>query len=205
LVGGTGLYLQAITDDFELPGQFPEARESVDAEPDTRALYARLEQLDPAAASKMEPDNRRRVVRALEVTIGSGRPFSSFGPGIGAYPPTKFAMFALRMESELNAARIEERVDAMFDAGLVEEVRSLDERYSLTKTARQALGYKEILDHLDALDIDSAKDEVKRRTRSFARRQRVWFRRDPRITFYDVEDHSLAVLPELLAAVSRSE
>jgi tRNA dimethylallyltransferase len=205
LVGGTGLYLQAITDNFEMPGQFPEARAEIEAEPDTRLLHARLVEHDPLAASRMEPDNRRRIVRALEVAIGSGRPFSSYGPGIGAYPETPFQLLALRMESERNAVRIETRVDVMFEVGLVDEVRLLNERYTLAKTARQALGYKEILDNLDALDVDTAAEEIKRRTRSFARRQRVWFRRDPRITFFDVDENPLDALPALLHAVSRPE
>jgi tRNA dimethylallyltransferase len=205
LVGGTGLYLQAITDRFELPGQFASVREELDAEVDTRMLYDRLRTADPVAAGRMEPDNRRRIVRALEVTIGSGRPFSSFGPGVGAYPPTSFRLLALRMEPELNAHRIERRVDAMFAAGLVEEVLMLDSTFELTKTARQALGYKEILNSLPALDVVTAADEIKRRTRSFARRQRVWFRRDPRICFFDVEDNPESALPALLDAVSRQE
>lgn len=205
LVGGTGLYLQAITDNFELPGQYPEARAEVESESDTRLLHGRLVELDPVAAARMEPDNRRRIVRALEVALGSGRPFSSFGPGIGAYPETEFQLLALRMDSERNSARIEKRVDAMFEAGLVDEVRALNAKYQLTKTAKQALGYKEILNNLDSLDVVAAADEIKARTRSFARRQRAWFRRDPRITFFDVEDEPLSVLPALQAAVSRPE
>jgi len=205
LVGGTGLYLQAITDNFEMPGQFPEVREEVELELDTRVLFSRLLALDPLAASRMEPDNRRRIVRALEVTLGGGRPFSSYGPGIGAYPETPFRLLALRMDAECNAARIEARVDAMFEMGLVQEVRSLNERYELAKTAKQALGYKEILDSLDALDLGTAAEEIKRRTRSFARRQRVWFRRDPRFTFFDVDENPLEALPAILHAVSRPE
>lgn len=198
LVGGTGLYLQAVTDGFTIPGQFPDVKAELESSGETRALHLRLSELDPVAASRIEPDNRRRVIRALEVTLGSGRPFSSFGPGIGAYPETPFRMLALRMDPERNARRIEHRVDAMFEAGLVDEVRALNQEFVLTKTARQALGYKEILDNLDALDVDTAAEEIKRRTRSFARRQRVWFRRDPRMTFLDVEDDAMRVLPEVL-------
>jgi tRNA dimethylallyltransferase len=80
LVGGTGLYLRSLVDDLDIPAQFPEVRAVLDADPDTAALHARLAALDPLAASRMEPGNRRRVVRALEVTLGAGRPFSSFGP-----------------------------------------------------------------------------------------------------------------------------
>ena len=86
LVGGTGLYLRAVIDDLTLPGRFPEVRAELEAEPDTVALHRRLAELDPVAAARMEPTNRRRVVRALEVTLGSGRPFSSFGPGLDDLP-----------------------------------------------------------------------------------------------------------------------
>ena len=80
LVGGTGLYLRAVIDDLDIPGRYPEAREALEQDPDTLGLHRRLADLDPVAAGRMEPTNRRRVVRALEVTVGSGRPFSSFGP-----------------------------------------------------------------------------------------------------------------------------
>ena len=82
LVGGTGLYLTALVDDLTLPGRFPEVAADLETEPDTVALHERLTTLDPVAAARMQPSNRRRIVRALEVTIGSGRPFSSFGPGL---------------------------------------------------------------------------------------------------------------------------
>lgn len=202
LVGGTGLYLQAITDRFTLPGQFPDVRAELELVADTHSLHARLKELDPLAAERMEPDNRRRIVRALEVTVGSGMPFSSYGPGMEAYPETDFQLLALRMHPELNALRIEQRVEEMFARGLVEEVRQLHEQFDLAKTARQAIGYKEILEALPELDTGTAADEVKRRTRSFARRQRVWFRRDPRFTFFDVNETAEGVLDALLEAVT---
>src|SRR3546814_11273335 len=93
--GGTGLYIQAVVDDLEIPGQYPEVRAELEAAPDTVALHGRLAELDPLAASRMEPTNRRRVLRALEVTVGSGRPFSSFGPGVDAHPTTPFPPVAL--------------------------------------------------------------------------------------------------------------
>jgi tRNA dimethylallyltransferase len=96
LVGGTGLYVQAVVDDLDIPGQHPEVRAALEAEPDTAALHARLRALDPVAAARMEPGNRRRVVRALEVTLGSGRPFSSFGPGVHATPARPSRCWASR-------------------------------------------------------------------------------------------------------------
>src|SRR5690606_38104194 len=97
LVGGTGLYLQAALDDLQIPGRFPQVRAELEADADTAALHARLVALDPVAASRMEPTNRRRVIRALEVTLGSERPFSSYGPGLDAYPPARVRLVGLRL------------------------------------------------------------------------------------------------------------
>jgi tRNA dimethylallyltransferase len=96
LVGGTGLYLQAVVDGLRLPGEWPDVRAELEAEAATPAgvgaLHGRLAVADPPAAARIEPSNARRVVRALEVTLGSGQPFSSFGPGLDAYPPTTFRL-----------------------------------------------------------------------------------------------------------------
>ena len=185
LVGGTALYLRAVVDGLTIPGQFPDARARIEKQKDTAALHARLRELDPAAAGRMEPTNRRRIVRALEVTEGSGRPFSSFGPGLEAHPATPFSLVGIAIDREEVDRLIEERFRAMVDAGLVEEVRSLLGRIAIARTARQALGYREILGHVeDGVALDDAVAEAIRRTRAFARRQQAWFRRDPRITWY---------------------
>ena len=111
-MGGTGLYLRAVVDGLELPGHWPELRASLEAEAgrDMAALRARLEALDPAAAAKMEPTNARRIVRALEVCLGSGRAFSSFGPGLDTYPPTAVVQIGLRWSRPALAERIEAAV-----------------------------------------------------------------------------------------------
>ena len=109
LVGGTALYVQAIVDELDIPAQYPEVRAELDAEPDTAALHARLHALDPLAADRMDPANRRRVVRALEVTLGSGRLFSTSGPGLDVHPPTPFTMVGLRRSSDDLRARIAAR------------------------------------------------------------------------------------------------
>jgi tRNA dimethylallyltransferase len=202
LVGGSGLYFNAITDQLTPPGRYPDIKAELDANPDTEALYERLNAIDPLAASRMQPTNRRRIVRALEVTLGSGRPFSSFGPGIDAYPPTRFRIAGLWLPRPVVAARIAARFDAMMAEGLVEEVRRLAKSPTgLSRTARQALGYREILAHLEQeqdADLDKAKAETIRRTRAFARRQRVWWRRDPRITWFGASENPLAVMPAVL-------
>lgn len=200
LVGGTGLYLRAVVDDLAIPGEFPDVRGGLEAEPDTVALHRRLARLDPVAADRMEPTNRRRVVRALEVTVGSGRPFSAFGPGLDAHPPTPFLLAGVWLPRDVMAARIEERFDGMLAAGLVDEVRHLAARpLELSRTARQALGYKELLAHIGGrTGLDDARAEAIRRTRQFARRQRVWFRRDPRIVWHGTATNPFAVLGALL-------
>jgi tRNA dimethylallyltransferase len=185
LVGGTGLHFRALVDDLEIPGRFPEARAEVEAEPDTLALHARLHELDPVAAGRMEPTNRRRVVRALEVAVGSGRPFSSYGPGLEAYPPTPFRLVGVALPDEVLDARIARRYEEQMAIGFLDECRRLlaDPR-GVSRTAGQALGYRELFAHLGGeMPLDEALDLATRRTRRFARRQRSWFARDPRITW----------------------
>jgi tRNA dimethylallyltransferase len=198
LVGGTGLYFQSIVDDLTPPAQYPEIKNDLEAEPDTAVLYLRLQNLDGAAADRIEPNNRRRVIRALEVCLGSGRPFSSFGPGIGTYPPSRFRLAGLWLPRPVVSRRIGERLAAMVAAGFPDEVDKLRAK-GLSRTARQALGYREILAHLEhGLPLDQALAEAIRRTRAFARRQRVWWRRDPRITWFGAAENPLAVVPALL-------
>jgi tRNA dimethylallyltransferase len=191
LVGGTGLYLRAVVDRLAVPGRFPDVAAVLEAQAQTpegtARLHARLSELDPTAAQRMEPSNRRRIVRALEVTLGAGRPFSSFGPGLDAYAPTPFTLVGIGFDPVDHGARIERRFKDWLDAGFVDEVRALAQRpRGLSRTARQALGYRELLAHVEeGLPLEQAVAEAIRRTRAFARRQWAWFRRDPRITWLD--------------------
>jgi len=202
-VAGTGLYLTAVIDDLQLPGEWPEVRAALQAEPDVDVLFARLQELDPRAASRMDKSNRRRIERALEVCIGSGRPFSSFGPGTGAYPPSSARQIGILWPRETLSQRIERRVHAMMAAGLLGEVRGLAARFTLSREARQALGYKELLEHLDGhLSLEEAVAKIVLRTRQFAVRQERWFRRDPRIEWVTVQADPVAeVAPRVLAAL----
>ncbi|HTZ07461.1 MAG TPA: tRNA (adenosine(37)-N6)-dimethylallyltransferase MiaA [Acidimicrobiales bacterium] len=206
LVGGTGLYLRAVVDGLRIPGRWPELAADLEREADgpggTARLHARLADLDPAAAARIDPGNRRRVVRALEVTVGSGRPFSSFGPGLEAYPPTPFVLVGLNLDRARLDARIEERFDALLERGLLDEVRALAAAPGgLSRTARQALGYRELLAHVErGVPLEEARAEAVRRTRALARRQWAWFRRDPRIRWLDPEADPLAQLLAVLDA-----
>ena len=185
LVGGTGLYVRAVIDELQIPGRYPEVREELEAEPDTAAMHRRLAALDPAAATRMEPSNRRRIVRALEVTLGSGRLFSSYGPGMDHYPSTPFVQVGLRWGREGLDGRIAARYQRQVADGFLDEVRALAE-HPISQTAAQALGYKELLAHLRGeATLDEALDQAVTRTRRFARRQERWFRRDPRIRWID--------------------
>jgi tRNA dimethylallyltransferase len=201
LVAGTGLYLRSVTDPMEVPGRWPAVRTELEARVGTEginALHRQLLALDPAAAAKMEPTNARRVVRALEVTLGSGRQFSSFGPGVDIYPPNQFVQFGLRWQRPALTRRIAERVHRMIDNGLLAEAESLANG-TISRTARQALGYKELFDYLDGrCAFDAAVDLIITRTRQFAVRQERWFRRDPRIRWIDIDIDPVAeALPVL--------
>lgn len=181
LVGGAGLYVRAVVDDLDIPGRYPDVRRRLEADPDTAGLHRRLAEFDPQAAARMAPSNRRRVIRALEVTLGGGRPFSSYGPGLDRYPPTPFAQVGLDWPRPDLDARIEARYRRQLDDGFLDEVRALAGR-DLSRTAAQALGYRELLAQLRGeLTLEEAVEAAVARTRRFARRQQRWFRRDPRI------------------------
>ncbi len=210
LVGGTGLYVQAVLDDLSFPGEDLGVRaewEARTAEPGgISAAYEELRARDSEGAARIDPHNARRIVRALEVVTVTGRPFSSFTPGIGAFGPTAFPVRVAGawLPRAVLGERIAHRVEAMRRAGLVEEVRRAMDGPGLSRTARQAIGYREIADRLDRGEAPDATtfEAMTRRTRSFARRQRMWFRRDPRITWFAAGRNPCAVLPAVLAAWS---
>lgn len=208
LVGGTGLYYQVVVDDFDLPGEDRDLRASLyeraDAPGGAAALLAELAERDPVAAGRIEPGNTRRIVRALEVTMATGRPFSSFGPGVFGDRPAhlRVAAAGIWLPRDLGAERIEARIRAMVDDGLLEEVQRLaGAPGGLSRTAREGIGYKEILDHFEGSipTLEAAMRRTGERTRQLARRQRMWFRRDRRITWIGSAGNPLATLPALLA------
>lgn len=188
LVGGSGLYVQAVLDELEFPGTDAGLRAQLDAELAERgapALHARLADLDPAAAEAVLPTNGRRIVRALEVIALTGRPFPARFPA-GAAPRYDAVLLGVERPTDDLDARVARRVARMFAAGLVEETRGLLPGLRDGRTASRALGYQQVLDALDTGgDLGGASRDTVRATRRFVRRQRSWFRRDPRVRWLD--------------------
>ncbi len=193
LVGGSGLYLRAVVDDLEFPPRSPEVRGSLESraeEQGAEALYGELQRLDPVAAARIEPGNMRRIVRALEVIELTDRPFSA-NTAWGRYESRYDLRIAgLELPRHLLYERIERRVDEMLERGLVEEAIAVAAR-GLGPTARQALGYKQILDAAPGAGPDEVRADIIRATKRFARRQLSWFRADPRLIWFDASDKGL--------------
>ena len=189
IVGGSGLYVRALTDDLDFPGTDPQIRAALEARAAAvggRALWEELRRADPAAAERIEAANTRRVVRALEVLAVTGRPFSATLPRYEDLVPT--VHLALRPERAALNARIDARARAIFDAGLIEEVRALvDEGLAEGTTAPRAIGYAQALAVLDGtMSREEAVEATAAATRKLASRQIKWFRRDPRVHWIDV-------------------
>jgi len=193
LVGGSGLYFRAVVDDLLFPPRSATVREALEFEVDelgSKALHDRLTELDPKAAAKIEPANARRIVRALEVIELTGEPFSdndSFDRYESIYD---LAMIGLTRPRTQLYERIEARVTRMMDQGLVDEARLLS-ALGVSRTARQALGYRQILDSPET-HPDALRDEIVRATKRFARRQESWVRADPRGQWFDAADPECA-------------
>ncbi|OIV36468.1 tRNA (adenosine(37)-N6)-dimethylallyltransferase MiaA [Mangrovactinospora gilvigrisea] len=210
LVGGSGLYVRAALDAMDFPGTDPRVRARLEAElakTGTGPLHARLAAADPAAAAAILPSNGRRIVRALEVIEITGQPFTARLPE-HTYHYDTVVQLGLRMPRADLDARIDLRVDRMWEAGLVDEVRELAERHRLRDglTASRALGYQQVLEWLagDAPGPGgeaAARAETARATRKFARRQESWFRRDPRVHWLDTPASPGALLARSLAVV----
>jgi len=186
VVGGSGLYIRAVLEEFEFPGTDPAIRERLELELASvgpAPLHARLRTLDEPAAAKILPSNGRRIVRALEVIELTGAPFTAALPSPTPHYPS--VQIGVDRETDALDRRIAERVNLMWAAGLPAEVRGLTGLRE-GRTASRALGYQQALAQLDgALTQEQAVEETIRATRRFVRRQRSWFRRDPRITWLD--------------------
>jgi tRNA dimethylallyltransferase len=190
LVGGSGLYFRAAVDPLEFPAEDASLRQVLEREAElvgARSLHLRLTRMDPAAASKIEPGNVRRTVRALEVAAVTGRPFSSFATSWDRYPAERVRAAGVSMASDVLHRRAETRVGAMMDSGFLDEVGRLVARgFGEWLTSKQAIGYAEMAAHLEGrLTLEQAVDATVQRTKALARRQMAWFRRDPRIRWFE--------------------
>ena len=206
IVGGSALYIRAVLDKFEFPGTDPDIRtrwETDLAARGSEALHALLASRDPAAATQILPTNGRRIVRALEVIDLTGKPYASALPA-REYAFGDVTQIGLDVPRDVLDERIRIRVDRMWGAGLVDEVRALSKLGLVEgRTARRALGYAQVLDFLDGkCSEDEARQATVNKTRKFARRQDRWFRQDPRIHWlrYDADD----LLDRAVALVHRS-
>lgn len=208
LAGGSALYVRAIVDDFTFPGTDPRVRGALEAElaeVGPEVLHARLAGLDPGSAAMIEPENGRRIVRALEVISLTGQPYDAGLPDFTYWLPG-VVQLGLDADRGVVDARIALRVEQMWRAGLVEEVRALTE-IGLREgvTASRALGYRQVLQFLDGEITETQAQELTLSgTRRFARRQGGWYRRDPRINWVaamadDVVDRAYSAVRESAA------
>ncbi len=199
IVGGTGLYIKAILDDLNFPDTDPEIRGALTAEAEKLGidvLFQRLEKLDPAAALAIDRANVRRVIRALEVIEITGKPFTANLPrgDSSRYPNAK--QFGLSMDREKLSSRIDDRVELMWEEGLVKEVEQLlIAGITEGRTAQRALGYSQVIAYLDGrMSQSEAKEDTKRATRQYARRQETWFSRDGRIQWISPNQNRLEIV-----------
>ena len=200
-VGGAGLYQRAVIDNLDIPGQFPEVRIELEGSAsDAAELFGQLLREDPVAAARIEPTIARRLIRALEVTRGSGRPFSSFGKGLRHYAAPRVVQVGLNCELDVLDVRIRGRFEAWMDEGLLEEVAELKDR-GMSRTARQAVGYRELLRHLEeGVGLATCVEDAIAQSRRLARRQRSWFQRDPRVEWFDDPSDAAKRIDDVLSS-----
>jgi tRNA dimethylallyltransferase len=206
VVGGTGLYIKAILDELNFPDTDPKVRQQITDEAEklgNDVMHQRLAKLDPAAAVAIPKENIRRVIRALEVIEITGKPFTANLPRQESSRYPKAKQFGLVLDRENLDTKIDQRVENMWEKGFAREVSLL-----MTKgledatTAKMALGYKQIMDYLNGESTEEfAKEETKRVSRAYARRQETWFSRDDRINWL-APDTLAARLEKLLVSIN---
>ncbi len=198
MVGGTGLYISAVTKNYAFGQKGPSSDlrqmyEQLAAAEGLEKLYARLKSIDPEAASKIHPNDKKRIIRALEVYTLEGKPISRQVTNTESRQqsiPYKTLIFGLDMDREALYERIEKRVEMMFRHGFPEEVRSLARQgYSANDPGMKVLGYRQLLAYLEGkMGFEEAKEEIKKQTRNLAKRQLTWFRRDKAIEWIDITE-----------------
>lgn len=211
LCGGTGLYIQAALEDMRFPKGDQEhnpvrARyEALAAEQGNQAVWDELNNVDPASAAVLHPNNVRRVIRALEM-FDQGVSYAEQVKGMKDLPEiVPSVRFALKRDPEKLAKRIDARVDTMFEKGLVSEVKELLRNgFRTALTAPQAIGYKEVVSALDGqISMEEAVEQIKTATRRYAKRQRSWLRRDKQVIWLDADNCSLSQLTDSVVETYR--
>lgn len=212
LVGGTHLYIKAVLEGFMLPDIKPDFKlrkklEKMAEYKGTEEVHAILAKKDPESAEKLHPNDIRRVIRAIEIFEQTGKTKSQFKKEQEERPPRYTAYkFALIRSRENLYQRINKRVDMMMDNGLLEEVKFLINNYNLSDTARQALGYKEIISYLEAkISLEEAVEQIKKRSRHFAKRQLTWLRKEEGLIVFDIENEDRDIILEEMIAIIKGE
>lgn len=194
IVGGSGLYIKALVDGlFEGPAKNKEIREQLEDEAKRygkEMLYEKLKKIDPISASRMDFTKLRRIIRALEVYYITGKPISELHSSQQTRPEFDVVQYGIEWDRNILYERINKRVDAMFEKGLVDEVKTLKENgYSPALNSLNTVGYKEVFDMLEGkLNEKDARELIKRNTRRYAKRQLTWFRADKRIHWIKISD-----------------
>ena len=206
VVGGTGLYIKAILDDLNFPDTDPQVRDKITEQADqlgNEIMHSKLAKLDPAAALAIPKENIRRVIRALEVIELTGKPFTANLPRQESSKYPKAKQFGLVLDRNNLDEKIDQRVEDMWAKGFAREVSLLmTQGLEQATTAKKALGYSQIMSYLNGeCDEDFAKQETKRVTRAYARRQETWFSRDDRIKWL-APDSMQVRLEKLLASIN---
>jgi tRNA dimethylallyltransferase len=206
VVGGTGLYIKAILDDLNFPDTDPQVRDKITEQADqlgNEIMHGKLAKLDPAAALAIPKENIRRVIRALEVIELTGKPFTANLPRQESSKYPKAKQFGLVLDRNNLDEKIDQRVEDMWAKGFAREVSLLmTQGLEQATTAKKALGYSQIMSYLNGeCDEDFAKQETKRVTRAYARRQETWFSRDDRIKWLAPDSMQIR-LEKLLASIN---
>lgn len=193
IAGGTGLYINSLTcnmnfTEAEKDDEYREYLEELAINNGNQYIHELLKECDPISYKDIHPNNRKRVIRALEVFKLTGKPFSSYNAGEDFYKSDyEIYYYVLTMNREKLYKRINKRVDIMIEKGLLDEcIKLMDLGYNSSMQSMQGIGYKEILYHLEGkISLDEAIDMIKQGSRNYAKRQLTWFRRDPRCIFLD--------------------
>jgi tRNA dimethylallyltransferase len=194
LVGGSGLYMQVLLDGLFEEKKDKRIREKLKRQVNSEginSLYEKLKEVDPETAGNVHPNNKRRIIRALEVYYNLGLPISIAKKRTkGIYEKYNVHLFGLMRPRQDLYKRINQRVDKMIKEGLIEEVKTVKEKYNLSKTAKEAIGYKEIIAYLEGkYSLEEAIRIIKRNTRHLAKKQLTWFRREKRIQWVHIKEN----------------